>query len=65
VEVVWRDAPPQRVLFSQVLTGTDLKASNSFENPKKVAPQPFDAPKIGPRTLLQLPARSYTVLQFA
>jgi len=65
VEVVWRDAPPQRVLFSQVLTGTDLKASNSFENPKKVAPQPFDAPRIGPRALLQLPARSYTVLQFA
>jgi alpha-N-arabinofuranosidase len=65
VEVVWRDAPPQRVLFSQLLTGTDLKASNSFENPKKVAPQPFDAPRIGPRALLQLPARSYTVLQFA
>jgi alpha-L-arabinofuranosidase len=48
-----------------VLTGTDLKASNSFKNPKKVAPQAFDAPKIGARTALQLPARSYTVIQFA
>ncbi len=64
VEVVWRDAPPQRVLFSQVLTGVDLKASNSFENPKLVAPQSVEAPKLAPRTLLQLPARSYTVLQF-
>jgi alpha-L-arabinofuranosidase len=65
VEVVWRDGPPQRVLFSQVLTGQDLKAVNSFENPKKVAPQPFEPPKLGSRTILQVPARSYTVLQFA
>jgi alpha-L-arabinofuranosidase len=64
LEVVWRDAVPQRVQFSQVLTGTDLKAANSFEDPKKVAPQNFEAPKLGARTRLQLPARSYTVLQF-
>jgi alpha-L-arabinofuranosidase len=64
VEVVWREAPPQKVLFSQVLTGSDLKAVNSFEKPKNVAPQAFDAPKLGTRTLLQLPARSYTVIQF-
>jgi len=64
VEVVWRDSPPRRVAFSQVLTGPDLKASNSFEEPKKVAPQSFEAPKPGSRTALQLPARSYTVLQF-
>jgi alpha-L-arabinofuranosidase len=64
VEVVWREAPPQKLLFAQVLTGTDLKAYNSFENPRKVAPQAFDAPKPGARTLLQLPARSYTVIQW-
>ena len=64
VEVVWRDSPPRRVAFSQVLTGPDLKASNSFEEPKKVAPQSFEAPKPGSRTALRLPARSYTVLQF-
>jgi alpha-N-arabinofuranosidase len=64
VEIVWRDAQPQRVLFSQVLTGTDLKAFNSFENPQRVAPQPFEAPKITSRTALQLPARSYTVMEF-
>jgi alpha-N-arabinofuranosidase len=65
VELVWRDVSPKRVLFSQVLTGMDLKAVNSFENPKNVQPQPFEAPKLGSRTVLQLPARSYTVIQFA
>jgi alpha-L-arabinofuranosidase len=65
VEIVWRDDPPRRVVFSQVLTGPDLKAFNSFENPKKVAPQPFEAPRMEARTKLQLPARSYAVLQLA
>ena len=64
VEVVWRDSIPAKVLFSQVLTGPDLKAFNSFENPKRVAPQSFEAPKIGPRTLFQVPPRSYTVIQW-
>jgi len=64
VEVVWREASPGRVAFSQVLTGTDLKASNSFENPKRVAPQSFEPPKPGARALIQLPARSYTVIQW-
>ena len=47
VELVWRDAPPQRVQFSQVLTGSDLKASNSFERPNTVAPRPLDVGKPG------------------
>ena len=64
VEIVWRETPPSRVLFSQVLTGSDMKAFNSFENPKRVAPQPFDAPKPGPRATFQVPARSYTVIQW-
>jgi alpha-N-arabinofuranosidase len=65
VEVVWRAAAPQRVIFSQVLSGQDLKAFNSFENPKRVAPQPFEAPKLATRTIFQVPARSYTVLQWS
>jgi alpha-L-arabinofuranosidase len=65
VEVVWREGAPQRVQFSQVLTGTDLKASNSFEQPKNVAPQAFDPGKTAAgKTALQLPARSYAVIQF-
>jgi alpha-N-arabinofuranosidase len=65
VEVVWRDTPPQKVVVSQVLTGPDLKAFNSFEAPNKVAPQAFEAPKTGGRTIFQVPARSYTVIQWA
>jgi alpha-L-arabinofuranosidase len=63
-EAVWREAPLQKVIFSQVLTGTDLKAFNSFENPRRIAPLPFEAPKPAPRTVLQFPARSYMVIQW-
>jgi alpha-N-arabinofuranosidase len=63
VELVWREAPPERVLFSQVLTGADLKAFNSFENPENVTPRAFEAPRMASRTVLKVPARSYTVLQ--
>jgi alpha-N-arabinofuranosidase len=66
VEIVWRESAPQRVRFSQVLTGTDLKASNSFEKPGNVAPQAFELGKtsVG-KTVMQLPARSYTVIQWS
>ncbi|MBN1125958.1 MAG: alpha-N-arabinofuranosidase [Sedimentisphaerales bacterium] len=65
VEVIWREAAPDKVGFSQVLTGRDLKAFNSFENPNKVAPQPFEAPKTGSKTKFQVPAHSYTVIQWS
>jgi alpha-L-arabinofuranosidase len=64
IEIVWREAPPERVLFSQALTGADLKACNSFEAPNKVSPQPFELSKSGAKTLIQVPARSYAVIQF-
>jgi alpha-L-arabinofuranosidase len=57
-------AAPARAPMSQVLTGTDLKAFNSFENPTRVAPQPFEAPKAGTRSTIQVPARSDTVIQW-
>ena len=63
VEIIWRETTPKKVPFSQVLTGRDLKASNSFKNPDNVAPKSFDPPQIKNRTSLELPARSYTVLQ--
>src|SRR6202453_771861 len=44
VEVVWEDAAPARVISASVLTGDDLKASNTFAAPKKVVPQAFAAP---------------------
>jgi alpha-L-arabinofuranosidase len=49
----------------QTLTGSDLKAHNTFEDPKKVTPQALDAPSPGQRMTFKLPARSYTVAQIA
>src|SRR6266568_9219627 len=65
VEVVWEDKPTTRAVASQVLTGTDLKAVNSFESPHKVEPQPFDKPTTSNgSTKFEVPARSYTLIQW-
>ena len=61
----WRDATPMRVLVCETLTGTDLKASNTFEQPRRVAPQRLDPPAAGARMTFKLPPRSYTVAQLA
>ncbi len=64
VEINWQDRAPSRVLTSTVLTGADLKASNSFEAPQRVAPQPADKPTTtATTTKLELPPRSYTTIQ--
>jgi alpha-L-arabinofuranosidase len=65
VEIDWRDPTPTRVIGCQTLTGPDLKAFNTFEDPKKVVPQPLSAPAAGARMTFKLPARSYTVAQLA
>jgi alpha-N-arabinofuranosidase len=66
VEIVWEDNPGKQVLASWVLTGNDLKAVNSFEAPRRVQPQTLDKPSTnGGRTKFEVPARSYTVLQWA
>jgi alpha-N-arabinofuranosidase len=61
----WRDVTPNRVLVCQTLTGADLKAFNTFEQPKRVAPQPLDPPTAGARMTFKLPPRSYSVVQLA
>jgi alpha-N-arabinofuranosidase len=66
LEILWEDHAPARVLNATLLTGDDLKASNSFETPQRVAPQPFAKPSTtGDRTKLEVPARSYTVVQWS
>jgi alpha-N-arabinofuranosidase len=66
VEILWEDAAPSRVLESFTLTGSDLKAHNGFDAPQNVAPKSFDKPTTSNnRTRLELPARSYTVINFA
>lgn len=66
IEIVWEDRPAKRVISARTLTGNDLKASNSFDEPRRVQPQTMEKPSVsGESTKLELPARSYTVLQFA
>ena len=65
VEVVWRDAAPTSVKAFLTMTGPDLKAGNTFADPKRVTPQTIDNPKVGSRMTFQLPARSYSVLSLA
>jgi len=63
LEVAWHDAVPSRVLTYETLTGSDLKAVNTFEQPKRVVPEPLEPPKPGSKMILKLPPKSYTVLR--
>src|SRR5262249_35106152 len=53
VTFAWRENPPSHVRSCQTLTGTDLKATNSFEEPRRVIPQPLEPPRAGPRMTLK------------
>jgi len=66
VELHWEDQPPSRVIDSQILTGDDLKAFNSFEAPGRVKPRAFE--KVSTANMLtrfEVPPRSYTVVQWS
>jgi alpha-L-arabinofuranosidase len=65
VELVWRDMTPSAVNSFETITGPDLKARNTFADPKRVIPQTLENPKIGSHMNLRLPARSYSVLSMA
>jgi alpha-N-arabinofuranosidase len=65
VEIVWEGSTP-RAGDAVVLTGNDLKAANTFDAPARVAPQKAEKPSTaGGRTTLELPPRSYTVVQWS
>jgi alpha-L-arabinofuranosidase len=57
----WDDVVPTRVLACETLTGPDLKAVNTFADPRRVAPQRLEPPAAGARMTFNLPPRSYTV----
>ncbi len=61
----WRNPTPTKVLACETLTGADLKAVNTFDDPQKVAPQKLDAPQAGPMMTFKLPKASYTVVHLA
>ncbi len=57
LEVNWEGKTADRLLASFVLTGTDLKATNGFAAPQKVAPQAADKPVVnGNRIKIEVPS---------
>ena len=60
-----RDFTPTRVLATETLTGADLKAANSFDQPTLVAPRPLEAPRPGSTMTFKLPPGSYSVAHIA
>ena len=66
VEIHWEERAPSRVVASQILTGDDLKAFNSFEAPERVKPVAFERPSTaGMQTRFEVPPRSYSVIQWS
>jgi len=65
VALDWGEIRPARMLACETLTGPDLKAFNTFEQPRTVAPQRLDAPAAASRMTFKLPAGSYTVAHLA
>jgi alpha-N-arabinofuranosidase len=63
--VEFQDPTPKQVLTCETLTGSDLKAFNTFAQPKQVVPRALDAPAVGSRMTFKLPARSYSVAHLA
>ncbi len=65
IEINWEDKTPGKVITALVLTGSDLKAVNSFDAPQRVVPQALDKP-VGSSssTRFEVPARSYAVIQW-
>ena len=65
VVLEWQGITPRQVLTCETLTGTDLKAVNTFADPRRISPQRLDAPAAGSRMTFRLPPRSYTVVHLA
>ena len=64
IQIDWQDSSPS-LTGARVLTGADLKATNSFESPNRVAPEPAEKPTTNVhRTTFEVPPRSYTAVQF-
>ena len=64
IEIVWEGSSP-RAGETVVITGNDLKATNTFESPSRVMPEKGEPPSItGNRSTFKLPPRSYTVVRW-
>jgi alpha-N-arabinofuranosidase len=66
IDIIWQGAAPTRAPAGYQLSGNDLKAANTFEDPKVIVPKRLDsiAVKDG-RINLRLPPLSFTVITTA
>ncbi len=65
LEIDWQGLTPTKVLSAQVITGPDLKATNTFDAPKRVVPQDLEPPAVRKSMTVKLPAHSYTAIKVA
>ncbi|MFN8445166.1 MAG: alpha-N-arabinofuranosidase [Caldilineaceae bacterium] len=62
-DLVWQTAAPEQISEAWQLSGTDVKAVNSWENPNNITAQTIAAPRISDgKATLNLPPLSFTVL---
>ena len=65
LELNWEGAGASKLISAYLLSGTDLKATNSFDQPDNVVPRTADKPaSIRGSFMLELPPRSYSVYQW-
>ena len=65
LQVAWRDGAPAGAVRGEVLTGSDLKATNTLASPATVVPRPLESPRLATEMTFELPARSYSVIRLA
>ena len=63
VDVIWLDGAPARVVGAEVLTGRDLKASNTLDAPSTVVPRRLDVPRPASDMTFEVPPHSYSVIR--
>lgn len=64
LQLDWREPTPTKLLAAHTLTGNDLKATNTFENPKLVQPQDLAVGEVGSSMTIEVPKASYSVISF-
>jgi len=65
LELNWAAKTASGLLSSLVITGSDLKAVNSFEKPNNIVPQEVDKPVTNGNVMkIEVPARSYSIFQW-
>lgn len=65
LQIDWQSPTPTKVEACLTLTGPDLKAVNSFEEPRTVVPQELDPPPVSPQMTWKLPPQSYSILHLS